>query len=164
MKSWCRWVLYTLLAALALSVTGCVAIKREKQVTVFADTSLKSVLNSAATALQKEDGLTLHIRYADTDTLERAVDTGARVDLLVLGGKSATPRGSYTFGSPAVRALMASRKVDNYANIAVGADGNAYSIAKPLSSKNYASAQTVVDFLLSKKGVHLLEANGFTLE
>lgn len=157
-------ILITLLTVLLLSVSGCVTIPREKQVTVFADVSLKTVLDSTASALKKEDGLTLRIRYDRTDVLKKDIDAGARADLLLLGGKSETPRGSYTFGSPAVRALMSARKVDNYANIAVGSDGNAYSVAKLLSSKNYASAQVVVDFLLSKKGVYLLQANGFTME
>ncbi len=157
-------LLFLLLAVWMLSVTGCVSIHRGKQVTVFADTSLRPVLNATAAELQKEDGLTLHIRYDGTAALQAAVDAGARVDLLALGGGSASPRGSYTFGSNAVRNLMSAHKVDNYVNIAVGTDGSAYSVAKPLASKNYAAAQTVVDFLLSKKGVHLLEQNGFVME
>lgn len=153
-----------LLTLWLFTASGCVSIHMEKQVIVFADASLKPVMSSTATALKKENGLTLNIRYGSTDALKQAVDGGTPADLLVLGGKSATPKGSYTFGSPAVRALMSVHKVDNYENIAVGADGSAYSIAKPLSSKNYASAQVVVDFLLSKKGIRLLKANGFTLE
>lgn len=157
-------LLFALLAAWMLAATGCVSIHREKQVTVFADTSLKPVLDATAAELQKEDGLTLHIRYDGTAALQAAVDAGARTDLLALGGVSASPRGSYPFGSNAVRALMSAHKVDNYVNIAVGADGSAYSVTKPLSSKNYAAAQMVVDFLLSKKGVHLLEQSGFVME
>lgn len=154
-------ILITLLAVWMLSASGCVSIPTQKQVTVFADTSLKPVLDSAASTLQKQHNLTLHIRYGSTDALKKAVDSGAKTDLLVLGGKSDTPPGSYTFGSPAIRTLMSAHKVDNYANIAIDADGNAYAVAKLLTSKNYAAAQIVVDFLQSKQGSLLLTENGF---
>lgn len=152
----------TLLAVWILSASGCVSIPTQKQVSVFADASLTPVLDSAASTLQKQDGLTLHIRYGSTDALKKAIDSGAKADLLVLGGHSETPNGSYTFGSPAVRDLMSTHKVDNYINIAVDPDGNAYSAAKLLSSKNYAAAQIVVSFLRSKQGVGSLFENGFT--
>lgn len=155
-------ILITLLAVWILSASGCVSIPTQKQVTVFADTSLKPVLDSAASTLQKQDNLTLHIRYGSTDALKKAIDSGIKADLLVLGGKSDTPNGSYTFGSPAVRALMSTHKVDNYINIAADSNGNAYSAAKLLSSKNYAAAQIVVDFLRSKQGVSVLTENAFT--
>lgn len=162
MKPSRKFAFFLLLAVWVSSAAGCVSIPQKKQVTIFADTALSSVLNTTAIALKKQDGLSMHIRYGKTDELKQAVDTGAHADLLVLGGKSETGQGSYTFGSPAVRALMQTHKVDNYANVAIGTDGSAYSIAKPLASKNFAAAQTVVDFLLSENGVRLLEANGFS--
>lgn len=155
---------FALLAAVCLwaaTAAGCVSIRKNSRATVFADRSLAPALDAAASELERADGVALTIRYGDSDVLTREIEDGQTADLLVLGGVSETPRGSYTFCAPGVRTLMDARKVDNYLNVATGTDGKVYSAAKTLASKNYAAAQVAVDFILSKQGRELFAENGF---
>lgn len=145
------------------AAAGCVRVPQRRTATVLADTALQTALQALSPAIEQKTGVAVTFVFADTDTLAADVRGGHGGDLAALAGISDTPQGSYTYGAPAALTLMQEHLADNYANLTMDGDGRVYTLIKPLTSKNYAAAQAVADYLISKEGRDALSTYGFTI-
>ncbi|HCC00364.1 MAG TPA: hypothetical protein DEP42_03985 [Ruminococcaceae bacterium] len=151
------------IGACVISMTGCVNFKRAKKITVYADMNLAPIVMADATQIEQRFGTQVQMRFGTTDALKQAVENGDTPDVIILGGKTTERKGSYLYGSPALRELMSKKKVDNYVSIAADNEGNVYSAGKSLSSRNYVSGQDVINYFYSTPGRSLIKRSGFTL-